>query len=102
MVCEIKGTSDITWVSVLANLQVGILSLTSLQKLQVKDARQKIKDAEVAKLLASGNINGPLTSEDKEAVLTKVLAESERAVAAASLEKEAVIRMSKWHHIGKK
>eukprot|EP00250_Pteridium_aquilinum_P016636 c23209_g1_i1 orf=98-2620(+) len=62
---------------------------------EVRDAKQKIKDAEVAKYLALGNINGPLTPEDQEALLSKVLAETERAVAAASLEKDAVSRMKK-------
>ncbi|KAI5072553.1 hypothetical protein GOP47_0012659 [Adiantum capillus-veneris] len=62
---------------------------------EVRDAKQKIKDAEVAKLIALGNLNGPLTHEDQEALLNKVLAETERAVAAASLEKEAISRMKK-------
>ncbi|MCO5606709.1 hypothetical protein L7F22_060899 [Adiantum nelumboides] len=62
---------------------------------EVREAKQKIKDAEVAKLIALCNINGPLTHKDQEALLTKVLEETERAVAAASLEREAISRMKK-------
>lgn len=60
-----------------------------------RDARQKIKDAEVAKLLATVNIAGPLAPDQKEALLSRVQAETERAVAAAAVVKEAVSRLNK-------
>ncbi|MCO5606255.1 hypothetical protein L7F22_060442 [Adiantum nelumboides] len=71
------------------------LQLLVAARKEVREAKQKIKDAEVAKLIALGNINGPLTHKDQEALLTKVLEETERAVAAASLEREAISRMKK-------
>ena len=47
------------------------------------------------KYLASANITGPLAPKQKEALLSTVQAETEKAVAAASLLKEAVSRLSK-------